>query len=448
MKLSPATIELREKAAALFKQAHDLVEGKNDDDDLTPEMKSNFDKIMADAREADAAFGKAAAAEGVREELRDRFSYYHEAATGRGVGWQQIASVDSPKSFGQQWVESKGYKDLMDSGYLRSDRASFRTEPLEMKAPSDLIHTVSGGPASGLVLPQFLPGIIPLNQRPLTVRALFANAPTTSDLIDYAFQSSFDNGAAAVAQATSPSGATNAGTGLKPQSSIAWDRDTRPVQTLATWMAVTRQTLADAGQVAALIDNQGRLMLQLEEEDQLLDGNGTAPNLRGLLHTPGVQTLDLTGFDNLDGIRSTQRMIRTGASRMRADGIVLHPVDSEMVDLLKDGIGQYRGGNPIGGGFQDLQPIWRMRRVESEAVSPGTAIVGAFGTGATVLERQGITVYTTDSHEDFFVKNLVVVLFEERLGFAVYYPSAFVVVTLADWFGGSGSGAGGVISGS
>ena len=53
--------------------------------------------------------------------------------------------------------------------------------------------------------------------------------------------------------------------------------------------------------------------------------------------------------------------------------------------------------------------------------------------GATVLERQGVTILTADQHADFFIRNLIVVLFEERLGFPVFFPSAFVDLTLDTW---------------
>ncbi len=206
--------------------------------------------------------------------------------------------------------------------------------------------------------------------------------------------------------------------------------DTAVAEWIATWMVVTRQALADAGVIASIIDNQGRLMLQLEEEDQLLNGNGTSPNLSGL-YDQTIQTLDLTGEDNLDGIRTARRLVKTGVSRLDAEWLVVNPEDSEEFDLLKDLNDNYRGGNPIGN-FNFDQSIWRLRRVESEAVSAGSALVGS-SAGATVLERQPITVLTADQHSDFFIRNLVVVLFEERLAFPVWFPSAFVDITLADW---------------
>jgi hypothetical protein len=273
------------------------------------------------------------------------------------------------------------------------------------------------------------------------VRDLFANVDMpTGDTVEYAAQTGFDSAAAAFAQATTTNTDTLAG-GRKPQSSIAWEERSAKATWIGTWMVATRQALSDESQMASLIDNQGRLMVRLAEDDALLNGNGTAPNLSGLRDQQTLQTLDLSGgADNLDGVRTARRLVATGLSRLQATFLVVHPVDSEEFDLLKDGMGQYRGGNPIGN-FNADQSIWRLQRVESEAIPEGIGLVGARA-GATVFDREPLRVLTTDSHSDFFVRNLIVVLFEERLAFPVYFPTAFVEITWDDWAAmGSGTGA-------
>lgn len=412
------------------------------DGEIAPEKLEAFEATMADAMRLDKEHEQAAKSENVSvDRLDERLSAYTAAATGGpGMRFNRTAlDPHAPRSLGEQFTASKEYKSLAESGALDSDNRHFDTgrivlspRPMPGAAASDLIDTVANGPAYDLVTPMYLPGILPLPQRPLTVRGLFGSGRMTSgDHISYAQQSGFDSGAAAVSQATAVDGTGLTG-GVKPQSSIAWDRQTAPAEWIATWMVTTRQALADAGVIAGLIDNQGRLMLQLEEEEQLLSGNGTPPNLSGILDH-SIQTLDLTGEDNLDGIRTARRLVRTGVSRLEADWIVVNPEDSEEIDLLKDDNGLYRGGNPIGN-FSFDQSIWRLARVESEAIDAGTALVGARA-GATVYERQPITVLTADQHSDFFIRNLIVVLFEERLAFPVFFPSAFVEITLADWAG-------------
>lgn len=129
-------------------------------------------------------------------------------------------------------------------------------------------------------------------------------------------------------------------------------------------------------------------------------------------------------------------MVRTGIARVPADAVVVHPNDGERFDLLQNGNGDFRAGNPFVGG-DDMAPIWRLPRVESEAVSEGTAIVGAFRLGGTVYRVQGLQIFVSDSHEDYFIRNLIAILGEERIAFLCRRPTAFVVVTLADWTTGS-----------
>lgn len=426
--MSKAT-DLREQAIAKFKEADALIAG---DDGPKAEDQERFDALFADGQALMKDYTAAAATEGKIVAVREALSDIAGAVRGTGpVPFTARTVVPTAgKSMGQAFIESEAYADLVASGALKSDRQAFRTKQVDIKAATDVISTVSGEPAAALVTPQYLPGVLPLGQQPLTIRGLFGAGTASSDVISYAQQSSLEGSAQAVAQATAVDGSGAAG-GVKPQASAAWERKTAAVEAIAVWMATTRAAMADAGQVRALIDNNLRYLLALEEEDQLLNGNGTSPNLSGV-YDQTIQTLDLTGLDNLDGIRTARRLVMTGTSRLRADAIVLHPADAEEFDLLKDDDGSYRGGNPIGN-FAFDQPIWGLRRVESESVAEGSALVGAFRAGATVFERQGVTIMAADQHADFFIRNLMVILAEERLGFAVFYPTAFVDVTLAAW---------------
>ena len=48
-----------------------------------------------------------------------------------------------------------------------------------------------------------------------------------------------------------------------------------------------------------------------------------------------------------------------------------------------------------------------------------------------VFDRMQSNIRTADQHLDFFVRNAIVVLAEERLGLAVYRPAAMVKVNLS-----------------
>ena len=74
------------------------------------------------------------------------------------------------------------------------------------------------------------------------------------------------------------------------------------------------------------------------------------------------------------------------------------------------------------------ESLWNTRVVLSTHVGPGTALVGSFGQAAQIYRRGGPTLEATNSHAFYFQSNLVMLRAEERLGLAVYRPSAFTEV--------------------
>lgn len=435
------SVDLKEAAFAKFKAAADLEEA---DGSVAAEQEAAYNALIDEGMALDAQAVEAEKREGVRSSLHERLSGYQERATGSPMRFARTElDPRAAMSIGAQFVASETYQALIASGSLKSPRAGFRTDPVIAFTPrgmqlgaaaSDVIHTESGGSAAPA--PTRLPGIYAYGRPPLSVRGLFPNESTGADSLEYVQQTGFDpaSGSLAVKQ----SNAVNDSAGLKKQSSVKWEVATAYAETIATWMATTRQALAQPDGVRSFIDNQGRLILEIEEEDQLVNGDGTRPNLSGLLDQDARLALDISaigGMDNLDALRRARRLVKQGSARLNADFVILNPVDSEGFDLLKDDNGLYRGGNPIGN-FSFNQPIWSLRRVESEAVAEGTAIVGS-SAAATVFERQPITVLTADQHSDFFIRNLVVILFEERLAFPVYFPTGLCEVSLEDFQVGS-----------
>jgi HK97 family phage major capsid protein len=73
--------------------------------------------------------------------------------------------------------------------------------------------------------------------------------------------------------------------------------------------------------------------------------------------------------------------------------------------------------------------LWGLPVAVTPAMTAGTALVGAYASAAQVFRKGGIRVEASNSHQDFFIKNLVAIRAEERLALAVYRPGAFGEVT-------------------
>lgn len=263
-------------------------------------------------------------------------------------------------------------------------------------------------------------------RRPLTIRELVTNGTTGSDSVEYVREVSATNEAAPVAEATGTSAGTASGdvAGTKPESALELEKVTAPVRTIAHWIPATKRALSDAAQLRTLIDGFLRYGLEEELEDQIVNGDGTGEEFDGILNVSGVQS-QAWNTDLLVTTRKAKTIAKT-VGRVTPTAYVFNPADNERIDLTKDENGGFYFGGPASAGTQTL---WGLPRIESEAVPSGTGILADWRK-AVLWDRESAAVMVSDSHEDFFVRNLVAILAELRAAFGVLRPAAFVIIDL------------------
>ena len=216
-----------------------------------------------------------------------------------------------------------------------------------------------------------------------------------------------------------------------------FDIMTETLSKIAALTKLTDEMVEDYGFVAQWINDQLIYELSVEEEKQLLNGDGSGTNLRGLLNRSGIQTHTSAKTASwLDDVFKAIQLVPQ-ATNLNADGIMINPADYQVTRLMKDGNGQYYAGGPFAGqygvgGLMIEPPLWGLRTVVTNAVPKGTAVVGAFRQGATVLRKGGLRVDSTNTNQDDFAKNLVTFRAEERVGLMVPVPAAFVKLTLTE----------------
>jgi HK97 family phage major capsid protein len=105
---------------------------------------------------------------------------------------------------------------------------------------------------------------------------------------------------------------------------------------------------------------------------------------------------------------------------------VLNPEDWETIELLKDSEGRFRWGGPIARGPKTL---WGVPVAESFFQPQGSAWLGNWSK-AVLWDREQANISVSDSHADFFIRNMVAILAELRAAFGVIRPTAFVEVDL------------------
>ncbi|MEU1496060.1 phage major capsid protein [Streptomyces sp. NPDC005732] len=422
------------KAQAIAKAAE---EGERD---FTPEEAAQLREHMAKATAAKAAIEERKGNDELKATLAQLGDDIALNAKTDKDGNRQTASgfhlPDAKASLGEQFTASAEYKALLAQAPNGQFAKNQRVQS-EMVGFKSLVTGGSDTSGGALVTNDFRGLQVGLDvfQRPLRLRDVVTPGTTTSDTVEYVRVTSVTNNAAPVAEATSsaaptaPGGAgalvNNANGGYKPESGVALAKITAAVKTIAHWMPATKRALSDAAQVRTLID--AFLMYGLEEEleDQMIQGDNTGENFEGLSNVSGTQS-QAWDTDLLTTARKAKTKVRT-VGRSVANAYLLNPLDLEAFDLLQDNERRYYFGGPASAGT--AQTLWGLPVVETEAVPQGVGYVGDFRK-AILWDREQATIQVTDSHLDFFVRNLVAILAEMRAAFGVIQPSAFVEIDL------------------
>lgn len=362
------------------------------------------------------------------EEMAKGLREFQNAPAGSSLavaaGAEAQAFAAQAKSLGAMFTDSEEFKELISSGGATM-RSSWEVKGPDLGGMSrkDIYTTLP----TGVSIPPRLgsqewDAPVPLAHRTQRVRDLFPARPTTASLIDYFRVSGFTNNASVVPERV------GAAFGLKPQSGLAWTVAQAAVRTIAHWEVAHRNVLADTPALQATINTELLYGLRLAEDYQILNGTGTGEDLQGVLTTPGIQTYSqatVAGDKSADAVR--RAATRVMLAYYEPTGVVVHPYDWEEIELDKDTQGRYLYSQ-VAIGTQKV--LWRMPVVDTPAIAQNTALVGAFGLGAQLYDREIGNIRIAEQHGDFFLRNAVVILAEERLALAVRVPESFCKITL------------------
>ena len=389
----------REKAIALGDELGALFRRYPVAADMPPAIQREIEGKMAELQELTGGRHL----DELREE-HSQFDRYMNDPVGRppqpGGSGRGGGGGNGGKSLGELFVESKAFRNY-DAG-LRSGPSA----EISLKA---LLDTGGWAPES----PR-LGRIEPAVSRPLNVLDLFATGNTSYNAVPYMLETTSTSGAAEVAEGAE-----------KQESTLAFSEQSSPVRTIATVLPITNDLLQDVGACRSYVEARLSYFVRARVDTQLLNGDGAAPNLRGILNVVGLQT-QVKGTDPTpDAIGKAMDLVRVNGG-YDADAIVMHPNDWQDVRHLRTADGVYIWGNPA-----DATPprIWGLPVAVTTACPVNTAIVGSFRGAAMLFWRSDLQLAMSDSHDDFFIKNKLMLRAEVRVALPIFRPQAFVMVT-------------------
>ena len=201
---------------------------------------------------------------------------------------------------------------------------------------------------------------------------------------------------------------------------------TAALMKIACYIKETDELLSDAPFLESVVRGRGVYEQQKAVETSLVGQ---------LTNTDGINTTYSGAGLNFDNLLKAKCAVEA-ATGYDADTILINPVDLQTLLLTKDGTNQYLMGGPAyapygNGAYGAYLPIWGCKVIATNAITQGSAIIGAFKQGAAVVTKanEGLRVEVSNSDQDDFIKNLITVRIEERLLLAVRVPGAFAVVS-------------------
>lgn len=314
---------------------------------------------------------------------------------------KQTATNDTEQkeeSWGEQFIKSTGYEAFSAGN--------------QQKARFEVKNTLVGSDTN--VAPARQGGIVGGAFQPLTLEAFLPSTPTTSNAIEFTRENAFTNNAAETAEGAE-----------KPESALTWTLVNMPVSTVAHWIKISKQLAADAPALSAYVDTRMSYGVNVKVENQLIVGNGTAPNISGVADgnftAHGLLSGDLGS--TLPKLVLIRKLMATAwTNGYPADAIVLNPADWAQIEieLLTTAAGQTLLS------YSDMgQPrLWGLPVIQSIGVVADTVYVGAFGQAYMIHDREGVVIEMSDSDDDNFTKNLITIRAERRLALATERPAA------------------------
>ncbi|MCY1400990.1 phage major capsid protein, HK97 family [compost metagenome] len=301
--------------------------------------------------------------------------------------------------------ESPAFASLKDwnHGTVRAKvGASIRAIVTEGRGDSGASTMPSNPERSGIVGPAL---------SPLTLIQVLPSRPTASDAVEHVRLNVTGDAAQQVKEGDE-----------KAELDFEGELVRAGIITVAGHTTASKQVLADNSALQSQVDLVIRSKVTSKLEDHILNGQG-GDDVEGLLHLATVMVPSITSTP-ADRIGETVTAMRDRGYNPNV--VVMNSWDWLKLGITKDADGNYQFGSPLSPAGMTL---WNSPVVTSSKMAQGQVLVldTAY---ITSLDREAANVMVSNSHKDYFTRNLVLILGELRAGLEVLDGQAIYLVDL------------------
>ena len=199
---------------------------------------------------------------------------------------------------------------------------------------------------------------------------------------------------------------------------------------------VSDEMMEDLPYVVTEINDQNDFAMSLEEENQILNGDGSGDNVKGIIaRIPSDSVIEDEDERSVaDRIYHAKTMVYENTG-FQCDGLVISPADYEEIRLAKNKNGDYYGGGFMLPAYEGSGVIvvsntpWGLRTVITPSVSDGECYVGAWRASIKFLRKGGRRFKTTNSDASKFGQDMTTNKLTQRFGLQMKYPYGVVKVS-------------------
>ena len=321
-----------------------------------------------------------------------------------------------------QNAEKKSFNDVLADAinenednyqkFLRKEKKSFA---IELKAVGDMsTANVTGGSRYG----QIFDSNIRQNPNRKVHMSQVLRGGSIGAGNTYTFMRENGNGEGAIAPVAEGA--------LKSQFDLDLVEATVNVETIAGWLRVTRKAMNNIPGFVSFLQARLPEKFQRALDDQILYGDGTTPNLKGILTSGNFVASTAAASQKLiekliDDVATLEDTYERDAT-----GILLRPVD--YYGFFKNkaaGSGEYN--LPEGVTFVNGQMyLFGIPVYASTAITAPDYVVGDFDMGAQLLTQEGMRIEFFEQDGTNVRENKVTVRIEGNYALPVYGPDFFI----------------------
>ena len=310
---------------------------------------------------------------------------------------------------------------IKDGALKGLTEGNYNAAKFEVKAAGDM--NISGNTTGDVAEIQRVAGIKADALRSEHIRSLLPTGSTNAQTISFVKEANPEDGAAAVSE-----GSTLA------QSDIDLTETTVKLEKIGTYLRITEEMMNDIPALTSFLSARIPQRILAAEDNEILNGDGTTPNLDGLF-TDGTAFTTGSGGAFYQSVESANEydvliaaLNQLQLSNYKANVIMLNPTDLHKIVLLKSTANEYLK-NQI---YQGLQPsIAGVPIVTNTAVTAGKFLAMDSNRATQLWVRQNLAVEFSKEDSTNFRDGFITVRATERVALSNYEPKAIVQGTFS-----------------